>query len=223
MDKINAVILAGDRKASLLINNDNKAFLKVNNVPCIIYTLKSFLNARHIGNIIIAGPKKRLEKTLYQYNLLPDKRIKIIEQQNSLIENGEAGYIASLEMPGIDINISSKAKDTETEKRSNYSSEDKKIENQHMYEKLKNIDKKKFAEIPVLVSSCDIPVIIPGEIDEFILKADLEKYDYIIGLCSEESLKDYYPTETEPGMRLNYFHLKEGNFQSKQYEYNQTS
>ena len=46
-------------------------------------------------------------------------------------------------MPGIDINISSKAKDTETEKRSNYSSEDKKIENQHMYEKLKNIDKKK--------------------------------------------------------------------------------
>ncbi len=76
MSKINAVILAGDRKASLLINNDNKAFLKVNNVPCIIYTLKSFLSAHHIENIIIVGPKERLRKTLSQYNLLPDKKDK---------------------------------------------------------------------------------------------------------------------------------------------------
>ncbi len=97
-------------------------------------------------------------------------------------------------MQGIYINISNKT------------------ENRHMYEKLQKFDKRRIAEIPMLVSSCDIPVIMPEEIDEFVIKADLEKYDYIIGLCSEESLKYYYPSQNTPGMVLNYFHLKEGNY-----------
>ena len=179
MEKINVIILAGDRRASLLINNDNKAFLKVGNTPCIIHTLRSFLEAEHTGDIIVTGPYKRLEKTLSEYGLAPDGRIKIVEQKESLIENGEAGYSASL------------------------GEEDK---------NLSNLDRSKYSEVPVLISSCDIPVITPQEIDEFISKADTDKYDYLIGLCSEKSLKYYYPSETSPGMVLNYFHLKEGNY-----------
>ena len=181
MDKINVVILAGDRKASIQINNDNKAFLKVNNTPCIVHTLRSFLAAEHTGNIVITGPSERLEKTLAEYGLFPDSRIKIIEQKESLIENGEAGYLAS-------ININPRENN------------------------LDNIDREKYGEIPVLITSCDIPVISTPEIDEFILKADTDKYDYLIGLCSEDSLEYYYPAEKTPGMVLNYFHLKEGNY-----------
>ena len=181
MDKIDVVILAGDRKASLLINNDNKAFLEVSNTPCIIHTLRSFLASEHTRNIIVAGPAERLRKTLSEYSLLQESRITVIEQKESLIENGEAGYLASL--------------NKNPEKSS-----------------LDELEYEKYAEIPVLISSCDIPLITSPEIDEFISKADTVKYDYLIGLCSEDSLKYYYPSDSSPGIVLNYFHLKEGNY-----------
>ncbi len=194
MDKIDIVILAGDRRASLLIDDDNKAFVSVNNKPSIVHTLKSFLSAEHTGNIVIAGPKTRLEKTLTEHNLFPDRRIKIIEQKESLIENGEAGYIEAL-----------KFNDSDQNHENTDSVSDKHIN-------LNYLDREKYKEKAILISSCDIPVITSHEIDEFILNADLSKYDYIIGLCGEESLKYYYPNNTFPGMILNYFHLKEGNY-----------
>ena len=181
MDKVNIVILAGDRKASLLVEDDNKAFLKVKNIPCIIYTLNAFLSSEKAGNIVIVGPSSRLKKTLKEYKIPDDKRIKIVEQRESLIENGEAGYVASIDSLPDDADIWAQ-------------------------------DIKKYEDIPVLISSCDIPIITPREIDEFISKADMEIYDYFIGLSSEEVLKHYYPDNGTPGMRLNYFHLKEGNY-----------
>jgi GTP:adenosylcobinamide-phosphate guanylyltransferase len=183
MDKVNVVILAGDRKASLLVEDDNKAFLKVNNIPCIIYTLKAFLESEKAGNIVIVGPSSRLKKTLKEYKIPENSRIKIIEQRESLIENCEEGYIASLD------NLSEP-----------YGTD------------IKSLDREKYKEFPVLMSSCDIPIITPEEIDEFITAADTSKYDYYIGLCSEEVLKHYYPDNENPGMMLNYFHVKEGNY-----------
>jgi len=228
MDKINVVILAGDRKASLLIENDNKAFLKINNIPCIIYTLKSFLAAETAGKIIIAGPAERLKKTLEEYGINLS-RIKIVEQRNSLIENGEAGYIASLDninrnsavYPPDDISQGSE-KGTAGFSDSIHSGNKKNTADfcesaadtgsAVNYTDISSIDRNKYSEVPVLISSCDIPLITPYEIDEFVKKSDTAEYDYLIGLCSEESLKYYYPSDTSPGMRLNYFHLRKGNF-----------
>ncbi len=218
MDKINVVILAGDRKASLLVDNDNKAFLKVKSIPCIIHTLKSFLAAEKTGNIVITGPKMRLEKTLDEYSLLNEEKIKIVEQRESLIENGEAGYIAAL---GMEQEMNDKNESTVPDSKVLIQERKCKPANKnfqkiytksHLYSDLKKLNRDNFAEIPVLISSCDIPVITPREIDEFIDKADLENHDYVIGFCREEALKYYYPEKNKPGMKLNYFHLREGNF-----------
>ena len=62
MTLVNTIILAGDKKGSVLIDNDNKSFLLVNDIPCIIHTLKAFLDTNHVGNIVVVGPADRLRK-----------------------------------------------------------------------------------------------------------------------------------------------------------------
>lgn len=181
MKKINAVILAGDRKASILVDNENKAFLKINSIPCIVHVVKAFLASEYAGNIVIVGPESRLKSTLKEYDMYPDNRIKIIEQKENLIENGKAGYIAALD--GIPDNT-----------------------------EFQSLDREKYGDVPAVGGSCDIPLITSQEIDEFILYADPEKFDYYIGLCDDEVLSHYYPDAENPGIRLTYFNLREGNF-----------
>lgn len=181
MNKTNAVILAGDRKASKLVDNQNKAFLKIHGIPCIVYVVRAFLGSEYAGNIVVVGPASRLKDTLSEYGIYPDSRVKIVEQKENLIENGKAGYVASLE--GIPDDL-----------------------------EFKFLDREKYGEVPVVGSSCDIPLITPQEIDEFILHADPEKYDFCIGLCEEEVLSYYYPDAENPGIRLTYFSLREGSY-----------
>jgi GTP:adenosylcobinamide-phosphate guanylyltransferase len=181
MDRINVVILAGDRKASILVDKENKAFLKIRGIPCIVYVVRAFLGSEYAGNIVVVGPEARMKSVLAEYDLYPDSRVKIVAQKENLIENGKAGYVASLEGVPDDMEFQS-------------------------------LDKEKYGEIPVIVSSCDIPLITTREIDEFILRADPEQYDYYIGICEEEVLSYYYPDGENPGIRLTYFSLKEGNY-----------
>lgn len=181
MRLVNTVILAGDKKGSILIENDNKSFLLVNNVPSIIYTLKAFLGAKHVGNIVVVGPADRLRKVIVDYNLLPDSRIKVIEQKETLIENGKAGCVAALES----------------------------VPDSTSFESLYG---SRYTDIPVIVAPCDIPLITPSEIDEFIEKADMEENDFYLGLCRDDVLDYYYPDSDRPGIRMNYLHMKEGNF-----------
>ena len=181
MTLVNTVILAGDKKGSILIENDNKSFLLVNNIPSIIYTLKAFLGAKHVGNIVVVGPADRLRKIIEDYNLPLGSRIKVIEQRETLIENGKAGCVAA--MDGVPEGTP--------------------------FESLYNT---RYTDISVIVAPCDIPLITPPEIDEFIEKADMEKNDFYLGLCREDVLDYYYPGSEKPGIRMNYLHMKEGNF-----------
>ncbi|MCK5198112.1 MAG: 2-C-methyl-D-erythritol 4-phosphate cytidylyltransferase, partial [Spirochaetales bacterium] len=62
MTLVNTIILAGDKKGSVLLGDDNKSFLLINNIPSIIHTLKAFLEANYVGNIVVVGPADRLRK-----------------------------------------------------------------------------------------------------------------------------------------------------------------
>ncbi len=181
MTMVNTVILAGDKKGSILVGNDNKSFLSINNVPSIIHTLKAFLGANYVKNIVVVGPADRLRKVIGDYNLPLDSRIKVIEQEETLLENGKAGCVAAMEgVPGG------------TTFESLYGT---------MY-----------TDISIVVAPCDIPLITPAEIDEFIEKADMDENDFYLGLCRDDILDYYYPGSDSPGIRMNYLHMKEGNF-----------
>ena len=181
MTLVNTVILAGDKKGSILVGNDNKSFLSINSIPSIIHTLEAFLEANCAGNIVVVGPTDRLRKVIKDYNLPLDSRIKVIEQRETLIENGKAGCIAAMEG----------------------------VPDSTLFESLYGT---KYADISVIVAPCDIPLITPAEIDEFIEKADMEENDFYLGLCRKDVLDYYYPGSDKPGIRMNYLHMKEGNF-----------
>ncbi len=69
-----------------------------------------------------------------------------------------------------------------------------------------------YADRAVLIVPCDAPLITPHEVEYFIRKSDLTRYDHILGLTPESCLKPFYPEGGRPGIRMAYLHLKEGNF-----------
>jgi len=69
------------------------------------------------------------------------------------------------------------------------------------------------ADRAVLYLSADLPFATPEEISEFVRRALASECDYALGLCTEESMRAFYPdVPGEPGIRMAYFNLREGRF-----------
>lgn len=64
----------------------------------------------------------------------------------------------------------------------------------------------------VLFLSGDIPLICVEEIEEFVARCDMERYDYLAGITSEEILQHFGPRRGRPGIKMATFHTREGNF-----------
>lgn len=55
----------------------------------------------------------------------------------------------------------------------------------------------------------DIPLLTGGEIDQFLSRCDMERYDYLLGVTREEALVPFYPAEGRPGIKMAYFYFKD--------------
>lgn len=73
-------------------------------------------------------------------------------------------------------------------------------------------DDRSFADKVILAMPGDCPLITTSEIDEFLSAADMEKYDYIAGFTPSEVMKSFYPAAGKPGIKMSYFHFREGLF-----------
>ena len=179
LKRINAVVLAGDRRASIQVKEDNKAFLLLKSEPLLIHILRSLKQSRFVQDITVIGPADRLQQVINQYSasLEGPGEIRTVEQRQNMIENLKAAYADSLGLPQTTA-----------------------------FGALRNTE---YANTPVLVSPCDIPLLTPWEIDEFIMQSNVHDYDYSIGITSEKILKHYHPTEKKPGIRMIYFHVRE--------------
>ena len=172
--KMNAVVLAGDRRASIEVRGDNKAFVELRGRPLFIHVLLALKGADLIGDIVVVGPEERVRSALELHNI---DGIRVVEQRSSMIENFKAGYVASL---GLDAEVE--------------------------FWDLKGTE---YEQIPVLVAPCDIPLLVPEEVDEFVRRTNMHEYEYSIGVSSEKVLSHYYPSEGQPGIRMIYFHVRE--------------
>jgi hypothetical protein len=64
-----------------------------------------------------------------------------------------------------------------------------------------------------LFLSADLPFATPQEISDFVRRGLAFGCDYVLGLCTEESMRGFYPEAPgEPGIRMAYFNLREGRF-----------
>lgn len=66
--------------------------------------------------------------------------------------------------------------------------------------------------LAVLIVPCDIPLMVPEEVDEFVRACDMNRFDYVVGISSDRTLSRYYPQKHRRGIRLMCFHVKEGSF-----------
>jgi len=64
----------------------------------------------------------------------------------------------------------------------------------------------------VLVVPCDSPLITTHEVEHFIANCDLKHHDYILGLTPEKSMQYFYPTDSRPGIKMAYLHMREKNY-----------
>lgn len=173
--KVNAILLAGDRRASIQLHNDNKAFLELKGVPIFIHVVRALLASELVENVVLVGPSDRINDEL-QLNGISDHVI-VKEQRDNMIDNFKVGYVASLGL-GDDVDFWS-LKGTEYE------------------------------SVPVLVAPCDIPLMIPEEVDEFLQRSNMHEYDYSIGVTSKKVLSHYHPVNGKSGIQMIYFHVKE--------------
>ena len=95
---MNAFILAGDRGRSRQVGGMNKAFLLLEGRPVLLYVLMALDRVRGIDQVYVVGPRKEImgviEKALPE--VLFSKKIEVLEQKNSLLENILYGYTYSL-------------------------------------------------------------------------------------------------------------------------------
>ena len=178
--KVDAVLLAGDKKGSAPIYHDNKAFLLLRGVPLVVHVLRTLLRTAHVERIFVVGLFERLTRLLRQYELEygPDQRIVVVAQKTNLIENAMAGFVASLPQAASEMTHAQLAES-------------------------------QFSERYALFLPSDIPLTTPHEIDEFIVKSDMINYDYSIGVCSQEVLAAYYPKPPSVGIVMACFHLRD--------------
>ncbi len=185
-DRFDAVVLAGDRKASRKVKGKNKSLLVINNRAVICYVVEALAGSRHINDIYVVGPKDRIETALAAGGVATlSKRVIVLEQWDNIIENIWNGFLSTI--PGY-----------------------KPSTNPDSYRGTPHWDK------VVLILSGDIPLLTPYEIDEMIGKADLVHYDYHPGTTSNDSLSYYYPQRRKKGRKKKrgikhaYFHFNEG-------------
>ncbi len=91
--KMNAILLAGDRRASIQVRDENKAFLELKGVPLFIHVLRALQNARQIGQVVVVGPADRISSVLEDHGVV---NVRVVEQRENMIENFKAGYVAAM-------------------------------------------------------------------------------------------------------------------------------
>jgi GTP:adenosylcobinamide-phosphate guanylyltransferase len=178
-NEVDAVVLAGDRRASVQVCGENKAFLQVRGAPLLIHVLRAMKRSNSVRNMVVVGPPDEVTRLLESYGLLlgGTGRIDVVEQGTNMLENFKRGYC---KLMGVGLDSS--------------------------FDALRGGE---LEDIPVLTVPCDVPLLTAMEVDEFVQRSNMYEYDYSIGITSERVLSRYHPAGDASGIQMIYFHVKE--------------
>lgn len=177
---LDVIVTAGDRGASRPVLGDNKAFLPLAGIPIINYVLSAVEQARCTARIFVVGDTARLAAALAVPNT-PFRGLRPL----CLLEQEYTLYD----------NVWKAFLHT-------------------LPDYTPGTDWRLYLETPaiekaVLVMPGDIPLATPYEIDAFVESCDLSRYDYFLGLSTEQTLRAYYPQDGQPGICMAYFVLRD--------------
>jgi len=174
-----AIVMAGDRGAYKPVYHENKAFLEIDGVPVLLYVLCALQKSRHVARVFVVGPADRITRVLEQHRerLDPAQEIHVVPQVDTMLQNALKAFYATLPAEAQ--------------------------EGMPGYRKARA----RFEDKAVLILGADIPLVTAAELDEFVERSDLSRFDYVLGMTREEALRAYYPLSGQPfsGIRFAYF------------------
>jgi hypothetical protein len=189
-DFVDAVVMAGDKgRASRMVLGTNKALLEVEGVPFINWVLSALEDTSFIRRIIVIGPRRPLEDAIALAKS-PFRGTKELV----ILEQGE-NFLANAwkgfiySLPCSEEEISLLPPDSPVR------------------------------EHGVLYCSCDIPLLIAEEVEEFLSNQDLASYDYRLGITAEADLVPFYSTPHRPGIKMVYFHFQDGSYRQNNFHF----
>ncbi len=181
--KVKVIVVAGDKGKSHPVLGANKAFLDVGGLPIVARVVSALANAERISEIYVVGPKQKLEEALS-----PGPDFPKVDKPLHILEQRSTLYE----------NIWYTFLET--------------LPSHQRGEAVEDVAKGPDADSVVLIAAADMPLLTSAEVDEFVSKCDMEKYDYVVGVTLDEDLTHYYPQKGQKGIRLAYLHFREGNF-----------
>ncbi len=182
-DPIDVVVMAGDKgRASRMVLGANKSLLEVEGVPFINWVLSALENTQIIQRIIVLGPRRQLEEAISR------AKSPVRETKEMVILEQEENFLANA-WKGFIYSLPC------PEAEINFLSPDSPIR-----------------EHGILYCSCDIPLLIAGELEEFLSNLNLAHFDYFLGLTAEADMKPFYPTSDRPGIKMACFHFRDGSY-----------
>jgi len=180
--RLKAIVLAGDKGKSHPVFGKNKAFLEVSGLPIIAYVISALQKSKSVSEIYVVGPKQRLEESL--------------SSASEFVGNSKPIYVFE-QGPTLYDNVW----DTFLETLPSHYRSASPGESVSSPE----------ADSTVLIVASDMPLLTAAEVDEFVSKCDMERYDCVLGFTREEDLKYYYPRNGQEGIRQAYLHFSEAN------------
>lgn len=99
--RVQAVLLAGDRRGSRAVRGSSKAYVDVAGRPMVVHVLESLLHARLVSEVYAVGDPVQLEKVIADHGLLAlstsrARPIHIVPQRETLFENVWNGFLRTL-------------------------------------------------------------------------------------------------------------------------------
>jgi hypothetical protein len=179
-ERVNAFVLAGDGGASRSVYGTNKAFLTIKGHPLFLYVVAALDRVDQIGKVYLIGPRLQLMEAVEKGSGTFRFGKKV-----EVVEQRE-NLLANL------IHVFACSLPGDRRERG-----------------FDPLDYSEHRDEAGLFVSADIPLLIPEEINEFLLSSDMDSYDYCMGVTSEEVLEYYYPRNDKPGVRMAYFYLRE--------------
>ncbi len=177
---LDAVVMAGDRNGYRAVCGENKALLEIEGKPVIAHVVEALRRCRYVARIFIVGPRERIAEALGEDRRGEGPEVVLVEQRGSVLENAWKAFLATL--PGV-------------------APEEGAVSEESL--------RARYGDKVVLFLGADLPLLTPYELEEFIEGCDMDRYDYVLGLTAEESLRPYYPGEGKPGIKLAYFHFRD--------------
>jgi CTP:molybdopterin cytidylyltransferase MocA len=181
-ESLDAVVLAGDRGGYKPVCGENKALLQIEGIPVIAHVISALQSCRYVTRIFVVGPREKILHVLEREGIGGEgqKEVTVVEQWNSLLENGWNTFLATL--PARRPDGTALPEEALRERHEGKT---------------------------VLFLGSDMPLLTHYELEEFIEGCDMQRYDYVAGTTPEEVLKSYYPEKGTPGIRLAYFHFRD--------------